>query len=182
MSREELLAAVTRLAQAGEIYTIDVDRIVAEARSTREEYLHEFSSEDALLEALHGYHVSTLVTEVGKVMETLPVGRLRMERTIEAFWAGCIERIPVRRLIKRGRGKVTLDAAVQRKNRAFEYLLQPELKAMGDPSPPNTARLLRAMIEEVAQAEFEMGERQPLLRAALWRMLDGEVAAKPQTV
>ncbi len=182
MSREVLLEATERLAQSGVIKDIDAARIALEAGLPLASFRQEFQDDAALLEALHGHHVASLVREIGQVMSTMPAGRRRLERAVEAFWSGCIARIPLRRLIKQGRIKVDLDASVQRRNRAFELLLQPELKEIGDPSPMESARLLRALIEEVAQAEFESGEPQPLLRAGLWRMFDSNIRPPSSTV
>jgi hypothetical protein len=115
------------------------------------------------------------------VVAELPPGRERLARAIDAFWQGCFARIAVRRLIKNGSHVSSVEAAIHRKNRAFEFLLQPELKAIGDPSPMDAARLLRVLTEEIAQAEFETGKQQPQLRKAMWRLFDGSFAAAPAT-
>lgn len=183
MSRTALLDAATRLALSGALDAgVDAQRIAADAQSTLREYQREFPSDGALLEALHGHHVSMLVGEISAAMESLPQGRRRMDQAIEVFWTGCIERLPLRQLVKRGRADGALDAAVQRRNRAFEYLLAAELQAIGDPAPADSARLLRALVEEVAQAEFEAGAPLPALRTRFRQLLDDGLAPRGAAV
>lgn len=175
MTRMRILEAALALTQSGAIDRVDVRRITAAAGVTARAYAREFADDTAFLEALHGHHVSLLVGEIGSVIGHLPAGRDRLVQGIETYWQGCIERIPTRRLIKNGRKLAQLDAAIQRRNRAFEYLLQPELQAIGLSATAETARLLRTLIEEVAQAEYGSGVIEPPIRQAFWRMFDATI-------
>lgn len=102
----------------------------------------------------------------------LPPGRIRLRRSVEAYFEVCLRKRGVRALLLEARNSPGVAAEVAERNAGFTALAEPDIRAMGWADARTTARLVLSMGAELSMAELATGERDDPGRRALWDLLD----------
>jgi AcrR family transcriptional regulator len=170
-TRQALLDAGVRLAEASSLANLSVNAIVGKADVAKGTFYVHFADRKAYLVALHrGFH-DDLLAQIRVAIEPLPPGNERIRAGVSAYLDGCLKARAVKALLLESRAEPEITNEVQKRNRAFSRLLASEFEAADAVEAAGAARLLVATIAELALAEAEKGNPDQALRRHLWRML-----------
>lgn len=166
-TRSLLLDTALALADREALATVSVNDIARAAGVAKGTFYVHFADRDEFLGALHDRFRRRMVERVTAAIEGLPAGAPRLRRGCEAHLDGCLEAAGVKAMLAGARGVPVLDARIEASDAAAARACAVDLEHMGDPHPPETARILVAALAEVVRVEIDHG-RQPALRAAVW--------------
>ncbi|WP_154662534.1 hypothetical protein [Solimonas flava] len=174
--RIRLLQAAHRLAGEGGAPP-DAARIAAAAGMPPSAVDAHFGGFDALQCELLALLYDEVRDLVAKLTLNMPAGRVRLQLAIDTYLQALLDRPALAALTRRLRFHPRGAAILRQRVTGFSLMFQLELKAMGWPFAPQTARLCTAALIETATAEAAAGRRLPELRAALLGYFDPARAA-----
>ena len=170
-TRQALLDAGVRLAEAGGLANLSVNAIVGKADVAKGTFYVHFADRKEYLVALHrGFH-DVLVEHIRTATREMRPGLERIRAGITAYLDGCLKARGVKALLLEARAEPEIGAEVQKRNRSFSRLLAAEFEEADAPDATEAARLFVAMAAELALAEAEKGQVDQTLRRQLWRLL-----------
>src|SRR5262245_58172764 len=170
--REALLDAGLRVAERTGLGWLTLDQVVAEAKVAKGSLLHHFRDRAGYLLALHRRFHDRVLEELGAAADGLPPGRERLLRGATTYLDACLEHRGIRALLLEARAEPQIAAEVLARNAQIARRVVPDVRALGWPDPPETARLWVAMVAEAALVEFAAGGRRAPVRRALEHFLD----------
>jgi len=177
--QQRLLFAAYRLAERGELYRYEPDKICAEAGMPPETMGRCFPQERDFWVGLHRLNTQVLVDGINKATEGLSAGRERLRAGATAFWDGCVRTLPVRSLVRNYRGDPDIQPRLARINWAFAHMLSMEMKTIGWLKHYNeAAHLVWYMAQGIVRMEFEANGPLPALRQTFWDFIDGTPPAR----
>lgn len=174
-TRDALLDAGVRLAEAHGLAGLSVNRVVAEAGVAKGTFYVHFSDRAAFVDAMHARFHESMRAAVMRAIDGLPPGPGLLHRASVTYLDACLEDRAVKALVNESRTDPELSAPMAERSAAFGALAVPAFKAMGWKDPKIAARLYHAMVAEAAMMELEAGRRLPAVR----RGLQAWVAATP---
>jgi AcrR family transcriptional regulator len=171
--RQALIDAAHAIVKRDGPDSLSTAATAAEAGVGFDVFCSHFPDEPAFIAALHQSYMDTLLEHIGVATRRLPAGAHRLRAGVLRFLDVSLRKVRVRKALQRLRATSPVAAAqMDLRHRAFAHLLATELAAAGWPTPVESARLLRSMIEETARAEFQALRELPRLRAALSGFID----------
>jgi AcrR family transcriptional regulator len=166
-TRNLLLETALALADTEALTTVSVNDIAKAAGVAKGTFYVHFADRDEFLGALHDRFRRRTVELVAGAVEGRAPGAARLRAGCEAHLDGCLDAAGVKSLLSGARGIPVLDARIEASDARAARACAVDLEIMGDPHPPETARLLVAAMAEVVRVEVD-GGRRPALRTALW--------------
>lgn len=176
--QQKLLFAAYRLAERGELYRFEPERIAAEAGMPADSFGRCFAEEREFWLALHRLNVHLLVNDITRATDGMPPGRERLKTGVLAYWDGCIRTIPVRAIVRGYRKDPDILARLDRINWGFAHMLSMEMKKVGWERYNEAAQIAWFMAEGVVRLELEANGPLPDLRQTFWDFL----AARPTKI
>jgi len=170
-TRERLLAAGLRLADAGALSTLRVDEVVNAAAVAKGTFYVHFATREDFLVALHRRFHDQLAQRIDLAVAGQDLGMARLLRGSLAYLDGCCEQQGIKAMLLGARAEPAIQHAVAAQNLRFAGLAADEFKAVNWPAPQHAARLWVGMVAEAAIAEAEAGRKLPALRQALRRFV-----------
>jgi TetR/AcrR family transcriptional repressor of nem operon len=180
-TRLALLEAGLTVAASTGLAKMSVNRLIAEAGSSKGAFFHHFPDRAAYLVALHRHFHDRLMAEVQTAVGSLPPGRERLLRAATAYLDTFLANRGMRRLLLDARAEPLILDEVSRRNDLVARAIAADLDAMAWPDPFPAARLWVAMVAETSLVEFERGGRNEATRAALASFLDRRDPLTPPT-
>ncbi|AXQ29453.1 hypothetical protein D0B54_12475 [Solimonas sp. K1W22B-7] len=176
--QQKLLFAAYRLAERGELYRFEPERIAAEAGMPADSFGRCFAQEREFWLALHRLNVHLLVNDITRATDGMPPGRERLKAGVLAYWDGCVRTIPVRAIVRGYRKDPDILARLDRINWGFAHMLSMEMKKIGWERYNEAAQIAWFMAEGVVRLELEANGPLPDLRQTFWDFL----AARPTRI
>jgi len=170
--REALLDAGLRVAERTGLGWLTLDLVVAEAKVAKGSLLHHFRDRAGYLLALHRRFHERVLDEIEEASKGLPPGRERLLIGATTYLDACLQHRGIRALLLEARAEPQIAAEVLARNAQIARRVVPDVRALGWPDPPETARLWVAMVAEAALVEFAAGGKRAAVRRALTHFLD----------
>jgi len=171
-TRERLLDAGLRLAQAAALSSLRVDEVVDAAGVAKGTFYVHFNTRENFLVALHGRFHDGLAQHIDAAVAGQARGMRRLLRGSLAYLDGCCEQRGIKAMLLGARAEPAIQQAVTAQNARFAVLAAEEFRAAEWPAPQQAARLWVGMVAEAAIAEADAGKKLPALRQTLGRFLD----------
>lgn len=166
-TRNALLDAGLRLAEAHGLAHMSIDQIVREAGVAKGTFYVHFTDRVAFLVELHIRFHEHLKEMILAGTEGMEPGAERLYRAAILYLDGCLEGKAVKALLLDARSEPAISAEVQNRNADFSRLAAADFEAMGWPEAESCARLYVAMTAEAALVELETGGKNEAIRRAL---------------
>ncbi|HEY3873636.1 MAG TPA: TetR/AcrR family transcriptional regulator [Actinocrinis sp.] len=171
-TRRALLDAGLETAEHYGLSGMSVNRVVAAAGVAKGTFYVHFPDRAAFLSALHKRFRDKIGEAMQAAISDLPPGRAHLQRRMETYLDFCIRHQGVKALLHEARIATGVSMDVAARTAEFVALAEPDVRAMGWPDAPATARLVIAMASELALGEELSGGPDAAGRKALWRVLD----------
>ncbi|MCP3818467.1 TetR/AcrR family transcriptional regulator [Streptomyces sp. A3M-1-3] len=182
-TRHQLLDAAFQLAeeQGRGLKDLSVAAVTRRAGVAKGTFYVHFTDRAAFLVALHHRFHEELLARVGAAVEEMEPGAEWMRTATTAYLDGCLEAKGVKAVLHGARSESAVLEAVAERNVQATALGAACYRALRVPHPETSARLLTAMVIELAILELERGAADPAAREALWRMagLDPAAGCRP---
>jgi AcrR family transcriptional regulator len=133
-------------------------------------YVH-FVDRDAYIEALNQAFFEGVMSSVAEAVKDMPPGSERLIAGLNGYLDACLAQKEVKGLLREARRQGGSLAGGQAREEALVSAVEPNLRAMGWREARVAARMVVAATTEVALLELERGERDPLARPALRRLI-----------
>lgn len=172
-TREALLDAGERLAETDGFPGMTVSRITAAAGVAKGTFYLHFEDRDAYMRALHVRFYLRIQAAIAEARESAQPGEDAAWRSLETYLDACLHNRAIRVLLLEAWNAGALAEAVEERRRAFLDDAEPVLAGLGYPHPRAAARLVLAMVSDVALAEMEAGRPDREARGALRAFLRG---------
>lgn len=171
-TRNALLEAGLEIAERYGLSGMSVNRVVAAAGVAKGTFYVHFPDRAEFLNALHKRFRDKINEAMQAAVSDLPPGRAHLQRRMETYLDFCIRHHGVKALLLEARNASGVAMNVAARAAEFVALAEPDVRAMGWPNAPATARLVIAMASELALGEDLSGVPDAVGRKALWQLLD----------
>jgi AcrR family transcriptional regulator len=178
-TRSRLIEVGLALAESGSLAATSVNHIIDAAGVSKGAFYVHFKDRGEYLAALHRTFHASVNAEIRQAMAAYPPGARRLRRGAEAYLDACLRARGVRAMLLDARSEPAIAAQMGDKIDAFVEVAAVDFRALDAPEPAAAARLLVAMVREVAIAELGRGRVEPELRQALWHL--AQLDAEPST-
>lgn len=169
---KRLLEAAFAFAETGDLAALDPTRLAQRANVTRAIAESCFGDRQELLIAVHREFQERLLARYSRQVGTGDPGMARLQQGICALLDYSLRHVSLRRqLLALAPYVPELSKQADSGRADFRFALSAELSALGIANRVDVARMLRALIEELADIEMEEGHPQAGLRQDLWLFL-----------
>lgn len=172
-SHKRLLEAAFAFAETGDLATLDPARLAQRACVSRTIAESCFGNREELLLALHREFQDRLFARYSRQLGAADPGVARLQEGICALLDYSLRHASLRRQLRVLTPYIPeLSKQADFRRADFRFALSSELSALGVANRVDVARMLRALIEELADIEMEEGHPQAGLRQDLWLFLE----------
>jgi AcrR family transcriptional regulator len=171
-TRAALVEAGLRLAADVGLTGLSANLVVAEAGVSKGTFFHHFQDRSTYLVELHRTFHDRLTEEAVEVVGDTEPGRDRLIAAATVYLDACLRQRGVRALLFDARAEPAVLEEGRRRNHAAAGLVVDDFGALGREPAYESALLWIGMVREAAVIEFDAGQAQPRVRAALARFVE----------
>jgi TetR/AcrR family transcriptional regulator, transcriptional repressor for nem operon len=170
-TRAVLLEAGAQLAASEGLHNLSINNVVKTAGLAKGTFYVHFPDRTAFLVALHRCFHDRVWDRVEQATAGVSPGPVRLQRAAIAYLDACRDDASTRSILFDAQSEPAIRREVQERNATATATIAADLRSMSVPNPNHAARLVIAMVVDVALAERDARRTLPALRKAFLEFL-----------